>query len=132
MSLSDPIADMLTRVRNAHAAELTMAEMPHSRMKSEIARILKREGYIRDYTTEGGGGKRTLRVYLKYGPDQEKGIQGLRRVSRPGLRTYAGSAQVPRVLGGIGVAILSTSSGVMTDKEARRQKVGGEVLCYVW
>lgn len=132
MSLSDPIADMLTRVRNAHAAELPVAEMPHSRVKSEIARILKREGYIRDYTTEGSGGKRVLRVYLKYGPEQEKGIQGLRRVSRPGLRRYTGTDKLPRVLGGIGMAIVSTSSGVMTDQEARHAKVGGEVLCYVW
>jgi small subunit ribosomal protein S8 len=132
MSLSDPIADMLTRVRNAHAAELPVAEMPHSRMKSEIARILKREGFIRDYTTEGSGGKRTLRVYLKYGPDQEKGIQGIRRVSRPGLRRYTGADKLPRVLSGMGIAILSTSSGVMSDREARKQKVGGEVLCYVW
>lgn len=132
MSLSDPIADMLTRVRNAHSAELKETEMPHSRMKSEIARILKREGYIRDYTTEGSGGKRTLRVYLKYGPDQEQGIQGIRRVSRPGLRRYKGSDKLPRVLSGMGIAILSTSSGVMTDQEARQKKVGGEVLCYVW
>ncbi len=132
MSLSDPIADMLTRVRNAHAAELQVTEMPHSRVKSEIARILKREGYIRDYTTEGSGGKRTLRVYLKYGPEQEKVIQGLRRVSRPGLRRYTGAEQLPRVLNGMGIAILSTSSGMMTDQEARRKKVGGEVLCYVW
>lgn len=132
MSLSDPIADMLTRLRNAHAAELESAEMPHSRIKSEIARILKREGFIRDYTTEGQGGKRMLRVYLKYGPNQEKGIEGLRRISRPGLRRYAGAGDLPRVLGGMGVAILSTSSGVMTDQEARRGKVGGEVLCHVW
>ena len=132
MSLSDPIADMLTRVRNAHSAELKVTEMPHSRMKSEIARILKREGFIRDYTTEGSGGKRILRVYLKYGPNQEKGIQGIRRMSRPGLRRYAGADKLPRVLNGMGIAVLSTSTGVMTDKEARRNKVGGEVLCYVW
>ncbi len=132
MSLSDPIADMLTRVRNAHGAELEMVEMPHSKMKSEIARILKREGYIRDYTTEGGAGKRTLRLYLKYGPNGEKGIQGLRRISRPSLRRYTGGAKLPRVLGGIGIAILTTSSGIMTDAEARKNKIGGEVLCYIW
>ena len=132
MSLSDPIADMLTRLRNAYAAELSSAEMAHSRIKSEIARILKREGFIRDYTTEGQGGKKTLRIYLKYGPNQEKGVAGLRRISRPGLRRYAGSAELPRVLGGMGIAVLSTSSGLMTDQEARRQKIGGEVLCHIW
>lgn len=132
MSLTDPIADMLTRVRNAQAAELEHTEMPHSRMKGEIARLLKQEGYIRDYTTEGQGGKRTLRIYLKYGMDQEKAIEGLRRVSRPGLRRYAPASALPRVLGGLGVAILSTSTGIMTDQEARKNKVGGEVLCYVW
>ncbi len=132
MSLSDPIADMLTRVRNAHAAEKESTEMPHSRMKSEIARILKREGFIRDYTTEGGAGKRTLRIFLKYGPNGERVIEGLRRQSRPGLRRYAGKGELPRVLGGIGVAILSTSSGIMTDREARQKNVGGEVLCYIW
>jgi small subunit ribosomal protein S8 len=132
MSLSDPIADMLTRIRNAYAAELEVTEMQHSRMKSEIARILKREGYIRDFTTEGGGGKRALRVFLKYGPNHEAGIEGIRRISKPGLRRYVSSSDLPRVLGGLGVAILSTSSGVMSDREARDQKVGGEVLCYVW
>jgi small subunit ribosomal protein S8 len=132
MSLSDPISDMLTRVRNAHSAEKETVDMPHSRVKGEIARILKREGYVRDFTVEGAGGKRTLRVFLKYGPDGEKGIAGLRRVSKPGLRRYKGSEQMPRVLGGMGLAIVSTSSGILTDAEARRQKVGGEVLCYVW
>jgi len=123
---------MLTRVRNAYAAELEITEMPHSRMKTEIARILKREGYIRDYTTEGSGGKRLLRVFLKYGPKHEPGVAGLRRISKPGLRRYVGCDQLPRVLGGMGIVILSTSSGVMSDREARHQKVGGEVLCYVW
>lgn len=132
MSLSDPIADMLTRVRNAHGAEQEYTEMAHSRMKSEIARILKKEGFIRDYTTEGTEAKKTLRVYLKYGPNGERGIEGLKRASRPGLRRYAGAAELPRVLGGMGIAIVSTSSGIMTDKEARRQKKGGEVLCYIW
>jgi small subunit ribosomal protein S8 len=132
MSLSDPIADMLTRVRNAHAAGLEYTDMPHSRMKVEIARILKREGFIRDFVSEGSAAKKMVRVYLKYGPNQEKGIEGLKRVSRPGLRRYAGVENLPRVLGGLGLAILSTSAGVMTDREARQQKVGGEVLCYVW
>ena len=132
MSLSDPIADMLTRVRNAHGAEKESTEMPHSKMKGEIARILKQEGFIRDYTTEGGGAKKTLRIYLKYGPNQENGIEGLRRISRPGLRRYTASTELPRVLGGMGIAILSTSKGIMTDREARQHKTGGEVLCYVW
>lgn len=132
MSLSDPIADMLTRIRNAHSAELEDVAMPHSKMKSEIARILKREGFIRDYISEGGGSKKMLKVYLKYGANQEKGVEGLRRISRPGLRRYAGVDQLPRVLGGMGIAILSTSAGIMTDREARRQKIGGEVLCYIW
>ncbi len=132
MSLSDPISDMLTRVRNAQRVAHESVEMPHSRMKSEVARILKREGYIRDYTTEGGAGKRVLRVYLKYGPSQEPGIEGLRRISKPGLRRYVPADKLPRVLRGMGIAILSTSSGIMTDKEARKQKVGGEVMCYVW
>ncbi len=132
MSLSDPIADMLTRIRNAHSAELEEVVMPYSKMKSEIARILKREGFIRDFIAEGGGSKKMLKVYLKYGANQENGIEGLRRVSRPGLRRYAGVGELPRVLGGIGIAILSTSVGILTDKEARRQKVGGEVLCYIW
>lgn len=132
MSLSDPIADMLTRIRNAHGAALETVEMPHSRMKSEIARLLKREGFIRDYSTEGQGGKRTLRIFLKYDARQTAGIAGLKRVSRPGLRRYVSSGDLPRVLGGIGIAILSTSSGVMTDREACKQKVGGEVLCSIW
>ncbi len=132
MSLSDPIADMLTRVRNAHSAAQTVTEMPHSRMKGEIARLLKREGYIRDYTVEGQDGKRTLRIYLKYGARERAAISGLKRVSRPGWRRYVSSTSLPRVLGGMGIAILSTSSGVMTDREARQHKVGGEVLCYIW
>ncbi len=132
MSLSDPIADMLTRVRNAHMAQHEVVEIPYSRMKSEIARILKKEGYIEDYTTEGHGGKRVLRLFLKYTMDMEPAIRGLSRESSPGLRRYVGAKDSPRVLGGMGVAILSTSSGMMTDREARSKKVGGEVVCKVW
>lgn len=131
MSLSDPIADMLTRVRNALSAEHDVVEMPHSKLKKEIARILKREGYITDYTTEGGT-KKTLRLYLKYSGEQEPVIQGLRRISRPGLRTYVGATEIPSFLGGIATVIVTTSAGVLTGREARKQKVGGEVLCYVW
>ncbi|VGO15777.1 30S ribosomal protein S8 [Pontiella desulfatans] len=132
MVLTDPIADMLTRIRNANMAEKHVVGMPHSKMKSEIARILKAEGFIKDYTMENDGGKSVLNVFLKYTTDREPVIQGLRRISKPSCRKYANSEEVPRVLGGIGMAILSTSSGVMTDVEAREKKIGGEVLCYVW
>ena len=132
MSQSDPIADMLTRIRNGLRAGLEVVEIPHSRLKNEMARVLKREGFILDYTTEGQGAKRVLRVYLRYGPDQQPAIRGLRRVSRPGLRRYAGGKDAPRVLNGLGVAILTTSAGMMTDTEARRANVGGEVVCEAW
>lgn len=132
MSVSDPIADMLTRIRNALAAGIDTVEMPHSVMKSEMARILKREGYIVDYTTEGHANKRTLRVYLKYDRNQKPAIQGLKRISKPGLRRYVGASEIKRVLNGLGTAIISTSAGVMTDAEARKQNVGGEVLCQIW
>lgn len=132
MSLSDPISDMLTRLRNAHMAKLTKVEIPHSKIKTEIARILKREGYISDFTTEGGDGIRTLIVFLKYGPNEEPGMINLKRVSRPGLRNYVPADGIPRVLGGMGLTILSTSSGVLSSREARRKKVGGEVLCHIW
>ncbi len=132
MSVCDPISDMLTRVRNATRAGLETVEMPHSVLKGEVARVLKKEGFISDLVTEGHGGKKTLRLYLRYGSDRTPVIRGLRRVSKPGLRQYAASAKIPRVIGGIGVAILSTSKGILTDREARTAKVGGEVLCYVW
>ena len=132
MSVTDPIADMLTRVRNAHMAGKDQVAIPHSKMKDEIARILKKEGYIQDYTTEGHAGKRTLRVYLKYDQQQRPVIKGLKRVSRPGLRDYVSADKITRVLNGLGMAILSTSSGIMTDREARAQHVGGEVLCHIW
>ncbi len=132
MVLTDPIADMLTRIRNANMAEKKVVQMPHSKMKSELARLLKSEGFIKDYTMENEDGKSVLNVFLKYTLEREPVIQGLRRISKPSCRKYVGSDDVPRVLGGIGVAFLSTSSGVMTDNEARKQKVGGEVLCYIW
>ncbi len=132
MSLTDPVADMLTRIRNAQASGLPAVQMPHSKLKSEIARMLKREGYIVDYTTEGHENKRTLRVFLKYHGDHQPAIRGLKRVSRPGLRRYVNSREVPRVLGGLGVAIISTSQGIFSDLEARKRKIGGEVLCHVW
>ena len=132
MSMSDPIADMLTRIRNAHSAGHETVEMPHSKLKAEVARILKREGYIKDYATEGHENKRNIRLYLKYTVDQDPAIRGLKRISRPGLRQYVNSNQIPRVLGGMGLAIISTSSGIVSGVEARKNKVGGEVLCYVW
>ena len=123
---------MLTRIRNANMAEKTAVKMPHSKMKSEIARLLKAEGFVRDYTLENEEGKSVLKVFLKYTAEREPVIQGLRRISKSSCRKYVKADEVPRVLGGIGVAILSTSSGVMTDNEARVQQVGGEVLCYIW
>lgn len=132
MILSDPISDMLTRIRNANMAEHDKVQVPHSRLKSEMARLLKEEGYIKDFTTENIAGKATLVLFLKYMEDQKPVIQGLRRVSRPSRRHYVGADDVPRVLGGIGTALLSTSSGILTDTEARKAHVGGEVLCYVW
>ena len=131
MSWSDPIADMLTRIRNAQKARLPEVTMPASRLKGEIARILQAEGYV-GAVTAGDPLRRELRLALKYTPEGEPVIRGLRRDSRPGLRRYRGHGDLPRVLGGMGLAILSTSSGIMADKEARRRKLGGEVLCSVW
>lgn len=131
MSWSDPIADMLTRIRNALAAGHEVVETPYSKLKGEIARVLKKEGYITDYAVEGGVQK-TLRIYLKYAADRTPIIRGLRRESKSGLRQYVPTKDIPRVLGGLGISILSTSSGVMTDVEARAKGVGGERLCSIW
>jgi len=130
MSWSDPIADMLTRVRNAQKAHLPEVSMPVSKMKRELARVFKAEGYIADCTCSEDA--RELRLTLKYGYSGDPAIRGLRRDSRPGLRRYCGSTDIPQVLGGMGVAIISTSSGVMSGKEARERKLGGEWLCSVW
>ena len=132
MTMTDPIADMLTRIRNANKALHEKATMPSSKMKVELARLLKEEGYIRDYHVEKGESFDTLVVDLKFGRNRERVISGLKRVSKPGLRVYAKSTEIPKVLGGLGVAILSTSSGLLTDKEASSKGVGGEVLAYVW
>jgi small subunit ribosomal protein S8 len=134
MTMTDPIADMLTRLRNANSAYHDKVAMPSSTVKARIAAILKQEGYISGYeivTNETGIGK-TLTIDLKYGANRQRSIAGVRRVSKPGLRVYAKSTALPRVLGGLGVAIISTSSGVLTDKQAGKQGVGGEVLAYVW
>ena len=123
---------MLTRIRNASRAGLPAAEMGHSRLKAEVARILKKEGYVADVAESDDEGKKRLRVVLKYGYDEKPIIQQIRRVSRPGLRRYVAAAEVPRVRGGLGTAVLSTSRGIMSDREARAAHVGGEVLCQVW
>ena len=132
MSCTDPIADMLTRIRNASRAGLPAAEMGHSRLKAEIARILKKEGYVADVAENDDEGKKRLRVVLKYGYDEKPIIQQIRRVSRPGLRRYVAAADIPRVRGGMGTSVLSTSRGLMSDREARAAHVGGEVLCQIW
>ncbi|GAC1500787.1 MAG: 30S ribosomal protein S8 [Chamaesiphon sp.] len=133
MAANDTIADMLTRIRNANLARHQTTEIPATRMTLNIARVLKSEGFIADFEEAGEGVKRNLVLSLKYkGKNRQPIITALRRVSKPGLRVYSNRKELPRVLGGIGIAIISTSSGIMTDREARRQGVGGEVLCYVW
>ena len=134
MTMTDPIADMLTRIRNANVAFHDDVIMPSSKVKEALAKILVSEGYIEDFSVEDDPERpgRKLKIVMKYTPDRRRTISGLRRVSKPGLRVYTKAAEVPRVLGGMGIAILSTNQGLMTDREARRRKVGGEVLCQVW
>lgn len=132
MVMTDPIADMLTRIRNANNVLHESLELPGSRAKKEIAEILKREGFVKDVEFIEDDKQGVLRIFLKYGPNREKVITGLKRISKPGLRVYAKADEVPRVLGGLGIAIVSTSKGIVTDKDARQQNVGGEVLAYVW
>ncbi len=132
MTMTDPIADLLTRIRNANTRGMDSVEIPSSRLKREMVRVLKEEKFIRDYTILETGAQDTIRVYLRYGPEKARIIQGLQRVSRPGRRIYGRHQEIPRPRGGLGVAIISTSSGVMTDRQARKAGVGGEVLCYVW
>ena len=130
--MTDPIADMLTRIRNANMVRHEKLEIPASKLKREIAEILKREGFIRDVEFVEDSKQGIIRVFLKYGQNNERVITGLKRISKPGLRVYAKSNEVPRVLNGLGIAIISTSQGVLTDKEARAKQAGGEVLAYVW
>ncbi len=134
MTMTDPIADMLTRIRNANTAMHDDVRMPSSKQKEALATILKSEGYIEEFsvTQEDGKPYRTLFISMKYSPERARTISGLRRVSKPGLRVYSKAGRIPRVLGGLGVAIVSTSHGLMTDREARKRNVGGEVLCFVW
>jgi small subunit ribosomal protein S8 len=133
MSMNDPLADMLTRIRNAGMVDYRTVSMPLSNLKVNVARVLKEEGFIEDYhIAEDAKGQGTLQIDLKYGPKEEKVLTGLRRVSKPGVRIYVKADKIPKVMSGLGIAILSTSKGVITDREARRLGVGGEVLCNVW
>jgi small subunit ribosomal protein S8 len=132
MSMSDPVADMLTRIRNASLVRRERVEIPGSQLKRAMAEIMKREGYIRDFEWVAGNPENKIRIHLRYGPRKEQVIHGLKRVSKPGLRVYAAKDKLPRVLGGLGVAIVSTSRGVMTDREARELGLGGEVICQIW
>ena len=133
MAMSDPIADMLTRIRNANIAKHDTVDIPSSKMKESIAKILLDEGYIAAYSVEEAGEFKNIHVTLKYGKDKnEKIITGLKRISKPGLRVYAGAENMPKVLGVLGIAIISTTKGLMTDKDARKQNIGGEVLAYIW
>ena len=132
MVMTDPIADLLTRIRNGNTVHKEKVECPSSKMKAAIADILKQEGFIKDVEFIADGKQGVLRLYLKFGPNREKVISGIKRISKPGLRVYAKKDAVPKVLGGLGVAVLSTSQGIMTDKQARSNDLGGEVICYIW
>ena len=132
MNMTDPIADMITRIRNANSINKEMVEIPASTIKISIAKLLKEEGYILDYKVIETDPQNILRVFLKYVENEEKVISGLKRISKPGLRVYVKKDEIPKVLGGLGVAIISTSQGILTDKVARKNGIGGEVLCYVW
>lgn len=132
MVMTDPVADLLTRVRNANMVNHEKVEVPASKVKKAIADIFKSEGYIKDCEFIDDGKQGIIRIYLKYGANKEKVITGLKRISKPGLRVYAKKDEIPRVLGGLGTAVISTSKGIMTDKDARKQGLGGEVVCYIW
>ncbi len=132
MTMTDPIADMLTRIRNANTVGHETVDIPASKMKKSIAGILTEEGYIKGYDVIEDGKQGLIRVKMKYGADKERVISGIKKISKPGLKVYAKSDEVPKVLGGLGIAIISTSNGIISDKEARRLGVGGEVICYVW
>lgn len=132
MSMTDPVADMLTRIRNANIAGHSTVDIPVSKLKKNIAEILLKEGYIKGYSVEEKEPQGVLHIEMKYGPGKEKVITGIKRISKPGLKIYANKEQLPKVLDGLGIAIISTSNGLITDREARKLGVGGEVICYVW
>ncbi|HAA08694.1 MAG: 30S ribosomal protein S8 [Syntrophomonadaceae bacterium] len=132
MVMTDPIADFLTRIRNGNMVMHETVEVPGSKIKMSIANIMKEEGYIKDYEYIEDGKQGIIRIYLKYGPNKEKVITGIKRISKPGLRVYVKKDEIPRVLGGLGTAVISTSKGLMTDKKARKEGLGGEVICYIW
>ena len=132
MTMTDPVADMLTRIRNANTAGHATVDIPASTIRKNIAEILVKEGYIKGYEVVAGETQDIIRVTMKYGPEKTKVISGIKKISKPGLKVYAKANEVPKVLGGLGIAIISTSSGLVTDKEARKLGVGGEVICYVW
>ena len=132
MTMTDPIADMLTRIRNANTAGHATVEIPASNIKKSLAEILKQEGFIKDYEVTEDGKQGVIKVFLKYGPNGERVISGLKRISKPGLRNYVSADNLPKVLNGLGIAIVSTSAGILTDKEAREKHIGGEVIAYVW
>lgn len=132
MVMTDPIADLLTRIRNANSVYHEKVDIPASNIKRSVAQILKSEGFIREFEVVTDGKQGILRVSLKYGPNREKVINGIKRISKPGMRVYAKNDHLPRVLGGLGIAVISTSKGIMTDKQARKEKLGGEIIAYVW
>lgn len=132
MVMTDPVADLLTRIRNGNMVMHETVEVPGSKIKLSIARLMQEEGYIKDYEFVEDGKQGIIRIYLKYGPNKKKVITGIKRISKPGLRVYVKKDEIPRVLGGLGTAVISTSKGLMTDKSARKQGLGGEVICYIW
>lgn len=132
MVMTDPVADFLTRIRNGNMVMHETVEVPGSKIKISIAQIMREEGYIKDFEYIEDGKQGIIRIFLKYGPDKKKVITGIKRISKPGLRVYVGKDEIPRVLGGLGTAVISTSKGLMTDKKARKEGLGGEVLCYIW
>ena len=132
MTMTDPIADMLTRIRNANVVKHETVDVPASNMKKELARILLEEGFVRGYDVIEDGKQGIIRIQLKYGQSGERVISGLNRISKPGMRVYAAKQEIPRVLNGLGISVISTSKGILTDKQARKENVGGEVICYVW
>jgi small subunit ribosomal protein S8 len=132
MALTDPIADMLTRIRNANTAYHEHVDIPSSKIKEQMAKVLKKEGYIKDYQVINTGVQGVIRVFMKYGPEKERVITGIKRISKPGLRVYVGKHEIPRILGGLGTVVMTTPKGLLTGKQAQKKGVGGEVLAYVW